>query len=400
MNPQVKLEVGPLFRKNLNTSKNIVIHVGGTRAGKTFSILLYLFYLSMTVKNLKILITRKTGPSLRLTVYRDFTELLVLTQTTSYYEWNKTERSFTNLITGSFIIFVPIDEIEKVKGSQFNYIFMNEANQFTLEEFQFLKLRLSAPREDNRPNQIILDLNPSDYYGWVREYTEKYRDEIDLIKSNFRDNPFLDKNYKEMILKLREENLHLWKIYGLGEWDKPEHLVYTNWDVITDELFDRITSEWEAYGLDWGYNSPTALVYVKIRDKVIYVKELIYQTKLLVSEFVELIETMGISKEIPIYVDPSEPALIKYLQERGFWAEGGNRNVKEGIRELQMCQILITESSVNLIDEIRNYSFQTKDDKILDEPVKWKDHALDALRYAYYTHKEQNKTQVVWFIKN
>lgn len=393
----IKFKVGPLFRRNLQTRKNIVIHVGGTRAGKTFSVLLYFWYLSMTVKNLKFLVCRKTGPALRITVYKDFQDILRETQTGTLYHWDKTEKSFTNLATNSFILFTAIDEIEKIKGGQFNYIFMNEANQFDEKEFQILKMRLSARREDNRPNQIILDLNPSDYYGWVREYIEKNIAEIDLIESNYQTNPFLGEDYIRMILELKNQDEHLWRIYGLGKWDKPENIVYNKWEIIEDKDFDELNDyEWESYGLDFGYNSPVALVHIKVKKDDIYVRELIYQTKLLINDIADLMEGMGVSKEIIVYADPSSPESIRYLQERGFWVEAGDRNVKDGIKRLQMCKIWITKSSVNLIDEIKNYSFQKKDDKVLDEPVKWKDHALDALRYAYYTFITKGLKEFLW----
>ncbi len=387
MAKEVKLKIGPLFQKNLETRKQVVIHVGGTRAGKTFSILLYFWYLSMMGKNLKFLICRKTGPALRITVYRDFQEILSMTNTFVYFDWNKTERTFTNLHSRSFIIFTAIDEIEKIKGAEFNYIFMNEANQFSYEDFQILKMRLSAPREDPRPNQIFLDLNPSDYYSWIRDYIDANVGEYDLISSNWAYNPSLSEDYiKNVLLPLKEQNEHLWRIYGLGEWDKPQNVIYTNWETITDEEFEKASFEWDCYGLDYGFNSPTALVYIKVKENKIYAKELIYETRLLHTDILERFAELNIMKNVPIYVDPSEPNLVLALQEQGYWAIQANNKVKEGILEVAKCKICISKSSVNMIDEIKNYSWKTKGEEVLDEPVKWKDHLMDALRYAYYTY--------------
>jgi phage terminase large subunit len=49
--------------------------------------------------------------------------------------------------------------------------------------------------------------------------------------------------------------------------------------------------------------------------------------------------------------------------------------------------LLITKSSTNFIKEIKSYKWKVdKENKILDEPVKFNDHLMDAMRYAIYTH--------------
>jgi hypothetical protein len=48
----------------------------------------------------------------------------------------------------------------------------------------------------------------------------------------------------------------------------------------------------------------------------------------------------------------------------------------------------ISSDSPNTIKEFRNYKWrEDKDGNTLDEPVKFMDHACDAIRYAIYTAK-------------
>jgi phage terminase large subunit len=50
--------------------------------------------------------------------------------------------------------------------------------------------------------------------------------------------------------------------------------------------------------------------------------------------------------------------------------------------------LYITENSINLLNELKNYKWKTDKDgniKPTEEPVKLNDHALDALRYAVFT---------------
>lgn len=52
------------------------------------------------------------------------------------------------------------------------------------------------------------------------------------------------------------------------------------------------------------------------------------------------------------------------------------------------CRLIITRSSENLIREIQNYRWKKdKNDKVLEEPVKADDHAVDSLRYAIHSHQ-------------
>jgi len=50
------------------------------------------------------------------------------------------------------------------------------------------------------------------------------------------------------------------------------------------------------------------------------------------------------------------------------------------------------------IKEIKGYKYkETSKGEVLDEPVKFMDHAMDALRYAVYTHcSSRNEVGVAW----
>jgi phage terminase large subunit len=47
----------------------------------------------------------------------------------------------------------------------------------------------------------------------------------------------------------------------------------------------------------------------------------------------------------------------------------------------------ITKDSVNLLKEISGYKYREDKNKVtLEEPLKFNDHLMDALRYGLYTH--------------
>ena len=75
----------------------------------------------------------------------------------------------------------------------------------------------------------------------------------------------------------------------------------------------------------------------------------------------------------------------------GFNIKPADKAVKPGIDYVKGRPMHITKQSLDLLEEKKLYSWKTtKDGKILDEPVKTKDHLMDAGRYAEYTHGKAN----------
>jgi len=115
--------------------------------------------------------------------------------------------------------------------------------------------------------------------SWVYDYffVNKKESEVDVIKATYKDNPFLDKDYIRTLESLKDQNETFYKIYALGEFAQPENIIYSNWQVVSSfpDSFDEVF-----YGLDFGYNNPTALIEVGIKDDNYYTSEKLYQSKI------------------------------------------------------------------------------------------------------------------------
>ncbi len=96
------------------------------------------------------------------------------------------------------------------------------------------------------------------------------------------------------------------------------------------------------------------------------------------------------NKNAEIYADSAEPMRIEEITRAGFNVYPAKKEVKNGIDYIKRKKIYIHESCAHTIKEIQSYKWkEKKDGEILDEPVKFLDHAMDALRYAVYTHQNQ-----------
>lgn len=104
-----------------------------------------------------------------------------------------------------------------------------------------------------------------------------------------------------------------------------------------------------------------------------------------------------------IYADPSEPRLIAELQEQMLNIIAANNKVMPGINFVygrfaiqkdNKPMIYISKDCANLTDEINSYRYAAKKDDrdAKEEPIKVDDHAIDALRYALYSHIGMNNT--------
>ena len=350
----------------------LIINQGGRGSSKTYSIAQLFLILLITKKNTLLTIARKTLPALRATAMRDFFEIMKAEGLYRVERHNKTSQNYR--YGSNEVEFISVDEPQKVRGRKRQYLWMNEANEFAYEDFRQLNLRTEK--------QIFMDFNPSDEFHWIYDHILT-REDCTLIKSTYKDNPFLDSTIVKEIELLRGLDKNYWRIYGLGERGISEAKIYSHWQYC-DELPNN--PDEIIYGLDFGYNNQTAFIKIALNDQVPYWDEQIYESFLTNSQLIEKIKSLEISRSDVIYADSAEPQRIEELRRAGFQVKSADKDVGKGIDTIKSRAWFITKRSTNVFKEVKSYSWKTKDDKILDEPVKQNDHAMDAGRYAVHTH--------------
>lgn len=369
----------PILRKykcffEENTDKSVLAIYGGAGSGKSYSVTRYLVYRAHEEQDKRILCTRKTLPSLRLSSWSLILEHLK--QFAIPCVVNRSEFTITVRGSGSTFVFKSLDDPEKIKSAEFNYIWAEEATELTYEDF--LQLRLRLRRRNDLCNQLYLTFNPIDSYHWLKtKLVDCPSPELAVLHTTYKDNHHLSEDYIRELERLAELDENYYRIYALGEWGILQNLIYTNWDVV-----DEFPEAGEIlYGLDFGYNNPTALVEVRLKESEAWVREVIYRSHLTNQDLIELMKQLSISG--PIYADSSEPQRIEELYRAGFNVYPADKSVKDGIDKVKRLKLHIAADSVNLLKEIRGYKWrEDKNGRVIDEPVKFNDHAVDALRYA------------------
>ena len=396
MSKYLKIKVSKVFRQTIKSQSKIVLNIGGARSGKSYAMAQLLIMKALNYPNLNIGIARKTMPALKMTARRLVLDLLSkygLYQTSAF---NKTENYYQ--LNKSRLQFFSLDDPEKIKSSEFNYLWLEEATEFTYQDYLVLLTRLSAPCSEELKNQMFLTLNPTDINCWIAKYLLNQK-EVCVIKSTYKDNNFLSQDYIETLLSLKNYDRQAYKIFALGEWGSSETLIYTNWKIVQNppDSYDEIF-----WGLDFGFNNPTALVKIYVKDKIYFIEEKLYKTHLTNTLLIEELKTLipKNQREQTLYADSAEPDRIAEIAAAGFNIQGALKNVLDGIMFVKSCPLNIIKESPNLTKEIQSYSWKTTiSGEITEDPVKFNDHALDALRYALYTHKTgQEKSVQISFI--
>jgi phage terminase large subunit len=328
----------------------------------------------MDTPNSEISVVAESIPHLKRGALKDFLKIMQWTDNFNSNNFNKSNLTykFTN---GSYIEFFSADQPDKLRGARRDVLFINECNNITFESYQQLSIRTKK--------FIYLDYNPTNEF-WV--HTDLINDSnSDFIILTYKDNEALDPAIVKEIEKAKEKAKtsaywdNWWKVYGLGQLGQLEGVIFENWQTI-----DSIPPEAKiiGYGLDFGYsNDPTALIAVYEYNGKIIADELIYSTGLLNSDIISL---MKHEKRLPIWADSAEPKSIEEIRRSGWNIKPvvkGADSITFGISVLQEREILVTKSSVNLIKELRAYSWDVdKTGKKLNIPCG-PDHSIDALRY-------------------
>ena len=364
--------------------KRIVINQGGTRSGKTYSTLQVLCEYCQRNRDSGTIISviRKTLPALKGSAYRDFLEILQREGWYSENDHNKSEMYYN--LFGNLFEFISVDQPQKIRGRKRTICFINEANELTWEDFFQLNIRTS--------DKIIVDYNPSDEFHWIYEKLQ-IREDADFFVSTYLNNPYLPQELIDEIELLRQADDNYWRVYGLGERGISQETVYTHWS------YGEFPEDCEvAYGVDFGYNVPSTVVKIGFKEASCYVSEALYETKLTTNDLIERLKGLGIERSDELFCDNAEPKTIEELCRAGYNAKPAEKDVYAGIQKVKSMPLIVTPESANLIKEIKSYKWKLdKNGKIHPDevPVKFNDHAMDAMRYGIYTKLNRPKFEII-----
>ena len=369
----LKIKTSNVFERNYNAKTKIVVNQGGTRSGKTYSLCQLLIIKAFENTNKRFSIVRKSLPSLKLSVMKDFFE--ILNNLGLYDEGNHNKSDHTYTLNGNTFEFISLDQPQKKRGTKRHYLFCNEANELTWEDFFQLIVRTEE--------KVYIDFNPSDSHHWIYDKVLT-RDDTTFIKSTYLDNPFLADELVNEIERLRDTDEEYWKIYGLGERGFSKAIIFPKVTIIGKVPEDATLI---STGLDFGFtNDPSALIEVYEQEGSLIFNELIYERNLTNQDLSKRMAAFGFDRRRAIFADSSEPKSIEEIYRLGYNIKPcvkGKDSINIGIDLLKRFNLKVTSKSTNLISEFNNYKWvEDKNGNMLNKPIDNHNHAIDSLRYA------------------
>lgn len=367
---------------------------GGTRSGKTYSIIQLLFLQCLgeerrgdppTITS----IVSESMPHLKRGAIRDFKTILKDEGIWDEEKWSETGKTYT-FSNGSVLEFFSVDNAGKVFGSARDNLFINECQHIDYEIARQLFVRTRG--------RIILDYNPTHHF-WAMDKVES-KDNCITLHSTYRDNGFLSPEQVRDI-EDNKSDANWWLVFGEGKEGTLDGLIYEfeTCDSLPEKTeMDHLV---EIQGIDFGFtNDPTARVQVIAdpRKKILWVRQRCYRTHMQNRHIIQDLQEDGVDNRVEIYADCAEPKSIADIKEAGFnvipcdkSAPVKSDKLKFQLQWMQGWKLYVTKDSIDLIRELRNYVWaKDKDGNPLNEPIDKFNHLLDSLRYCTWTKFAKN----------
>jgi len=357
------------YQNQNDSPTRITIHYGGTRSGKSYALLQWCIVKCLEEKH-DIVIVRKTIPSLKRTIIKDFQDIMQELGIWNDNDFNITDRVY-EFYTGSTIAFLSTDNPEKLRGLKSSILWLEEANEIDEESYFQLRIRCTGP--------IMLSLNPTiSPHHWIRQIEGATQ-----FFTTFKNNPYLPKDVVNSIKDLERTNPKAWRIYGMGEFVTNDKAVF-EFNVV-DWVPD--DAEFVCIGIDFGYsNDPTAIVSLFRKDREIYLVENCYERGLVTNDIASKLRNIIGDNRWEIWADSAEPRLIEELYRMGFNIRPvvkGKDSINFGIQVLQNYSINLPRTCQNLVNEFYGYEWETdRFGRQQDRPIDFNNHLIDASRYA------------------
>lgn len=382
----------PAFYPMFTNTKRVFLSWGGAGSGKSTAAAQHVILRCASERGInnvmhRYLVIRKVAASHRESCIATIEKELIAFG----LPYEKKHNNMIRLWNGALILFKGIDDPEKMKSiSGISSIWCEEATELEKDDLDQLNLRL---RDNNGlRREILMTFNPTSTQSWIyKDYferpSEKVIEKTGFLHTTYLDNIHLPEDYRILLDTNREMNPEYYQIYTLGNWGSLKGAIYSNFKMTTDFPDDNVGSI--CYGIDFGFNNPTAVVRIQTVDGIHYMREMLYEKGLTTNDIIERLSAMGIDGWTPIYCDSADPAKIEELHRAGFNAHPSNKDVRAGIDFVLKRKPFIRThpSNHNLNSEATAYRWELdKNKQPLDRPEKKHDHLMDAIRYALYTH--------------
>ena len=209
------------FLRYIANDKRYLIFYGGAGSGKSFFVVERYIYKLLNSKMFNLLVVRATGKSNRDSTFALFKQIINKWKLGQYFKINESDLRIKCLLNGNEIVFSGLDDVEKLKSITFSKgeltdIWIEEASEILEADFNQLDVRL---RGKGTKKQIVISFNPIDINHWLKKrFFDRTDDNIEICHTTYKDNDFLDDDYKKLLESYKDTDPYYYDVYCLGKW--------------------------------------------------------------------------------------------------------------------------------------------------------------------------------------
>lgn len=382
---------------------------GPAETGKTFAALQKLDALMWKYSGAQSVIIRKSYSTMKGSVLASYENKILKNSPVKPFGGSMPQ--WYDYPNGSRVWIAGMDNPDKALSSERDLIYVNQAEELTLDAWETLATRATG-RAGNMPYaQLMGDCNPQHAGHWIK-HRQTFKDYHSFFESRHEDNPTLFDNDGDItpqgVISLRVlDSLTGVRLQRLryGKWASAEGVIYDGFDSATHVIkrADVPTAARTFWSVDFGYTHPFVWQNWTVDyDGRLYLTQEIYKTQRIVEDHAAdiLRITQGQPKPEAIICDHDAEDRATLERHLGMRTVGAIKNVSAGIQAVQarlkiagdgkariyFVEDALVETSqalkelrqpISTIEEFDSYIWNDKK----DEPVKANDHGLDTARY-------------------
>jgi hypothetical protein len=387
---------------------------GPAETGKTWGSLQYADALLWKYPGAQGVIARKTYSSLVGSALRTFRRILGLSSPVKAYGGEKPE--WFDYPNGSRLWVAGLDNPGKALSSERDFIYVNQAEELTLEDWETLLTRVTGRGAVMPYTRMFGDCNPGPPTHWIK--ARESEGKLTLLESRHEDNPTLfDDDLKitpqgqislailDSLTGVRKQRLRF------GRWVQAEGAVYEEWDSAL-HVWDERPEWWQPRrrirAIDFGYTNPFVCGWFEIDgdDRMLLYRQL-YGTKRRVEEWAQDINRYSAGEAIEETVADHDAEDRATLHAAGIQTIPAYKAISPGIQAVQgrlqkagdgKSRLFVLRNSLVSRDEelaAKRLPLCTQDEfevyvypkgvdgkPIKEVPLDLNNHGLDMTRYA------------------
>lgn len=416
-----------------DTSEILLAGPAGT--GKSTAMLYYGHLQALRYPGARGAIIRKTATSLTASTLTTFANHVaneaIEMGIVKFFGGNAQEPPSYRYSNGSRIIVSGLDEPDRIKSTEFDFILVDEATDLTLKDWQILTTRL---RGHVMPTPMLIGAcNPAHPGHWLKKRANAGT--LKLLETRHEHNPAYYDEDGNLTDKGRQYIATLDNLTGLeykrlrqGLWVAAEGIVYDTFDPAVHVIpAFPIPKEWTRYwAVDFGFDHAFVWqCYAEDPDGVLYLYREWYKTHMIVEDHARKMRELTCRRGDPekrepewVWVEPRPYAIIcdhdaegraTLARHLGMATTAAKKDVVTGIEavtkrlvgrrlfilddyQLTRDERLVDQDlPTSTTEEVGGYVWDTSAGANTKErPVKDNDHGLDTLRYMVM-HREPGR---------